>query len=141
MAVELVDHVRAVLLPAVEPLGLAITDHQESAAFGNALVTLRSEHLRVRVVRDRGQVLVHFGSATAPDVWVDSQLVSEMLGLGAGGGFHDRNTVESLEALGSFLRSFAVELQHLFAPEAFASTRERLKQLGDNRAERMFGPG
>jgi hypothetical protein len=139
MTSKLREAIESTLLSASPDLAFVVKEQQESASFGDSLVTLESGELRLRVTRDRGQVLVYFGSTVEPETWFDSQLVAETLGLGSSGGFVDSDIDQSVVALSLFLQTFGRELKQLFGSSEFPRTRARLRDLGMARADRLFG--
>lgn len=136
---DLLSAVEAQLVPAVEALGVSVVDHETSASFGNATVTLQSGELRLRVVRERSQVFVDFGSAAKPHSWFDSAVVADHLGLGPNGGFHSSDTTSVLRGLADFLRAFWGDLALRFSRERFSSTERDLLALRDARASARLG--
>ena len=61
-------------------LGLRIVeDDFRPESFGNSFVTLESDFLRVRFVRDRGQVWADIGSVDAPKKWWHLLFVLEVI--------------------------------------------------------------
>jgi hypothetical protein len=139
MTFNLLAEVQATLLPQTTSFGFAITDHRESASFGDALVVLQSGDVRARVVRDRSQLFADLGSAAEPGTWFDSAIVMDLLGLSASGGFHERDATRVLNGLGAFIQSFWPELASMFSSEKFAVTKQQLEALQRNRAEKRFG--
>ena len=136
---DLLEKVEASLLPLVTSLHLTILEHSESNSFDNATVTLQAGHVRVRIVRERGQVFVDLASASAPHTWFDSAVVMDHLGLSDEAGFHDRASTALFDGIGSFLRSFWSELTAAFDPATFAATNRALRCLRDTRAAGDLG--
>ncbi len=56
--------------------GFKIVDYSYDArSFGNCIVTLESETLRLRFVRDRGITYAQLASRTEPEYWFDASLL------------------------------------------------------------------
>ena len=136
---DLLPQVEALLLPLVSSLHLRIVDHSESDSLDNATVTLQAGNVRVRILRERSQVFLDLGSASAPHTWFDSAVVMDHLGLSDDAGFHDRGSNDLFEGIGSFLRSFWGELTVRFDPANFTATNSALGALRDARAASRLG--
>lgn len=136
---DLLSGVKQDLLPVTGSLGFEVVDHETSDAFDNASVTLKARDLRIRIVRERSQVFVDFGSVANPDLWFDSAVVFEWVGASRDGGFHDANLKSVLRGLGSFLRAFERELSSKFAKDVFSSTAQQLIALRNTRASQRLG--
>ncbi|HET9986561.1 MAG TPA: hypothetical protein VFQ38_23490 [Longimicrobiales bacterium] len=127
------------LLPEVASKGMRVVHQEASTSFDNAFVVLQSDDLRVRVVRERGQVFADFGSAAEPGTWFDSAVVMEHLGLSESAGFHDRDAAKALRGLAKFLRALWDELAAEFSSAAFAATKRELIAVRERRDVRRFG--
>jgi hypothetical protein len=132
------EQIEATLLPILAPLGFRVAYGESSESFGDALVVLDDDSLRLRVVRDRGQVLADFASRSQPGRWFDSAVVMEYLGLAPDGGFHGRELITSLQAIGWFVRANPA-LWAEFASDAFPALADRLTAMQLASAERRFG--
>jgi hypothetical protein len=139
MTTELLKQVQATLPAAVDSLPLRVIEHRESDSFGDALVVLQAGELRVRVVRDRGQVFADFGSAADPARWFDSAVVMDAMGLSATAGFHDQDAKTSLSGIAALLRDCGQELMALFSSDRFASTEQQFTKVQHARAAKQFG--
>lgn len=53
----------------------------DAQAFGNAFVTLAGQNLRVRMIRDRGDILAEAASSLRPDDWFPLQRVVRAVGV------------------------------------------------------------
>ncbi len=136
---NLLAHVQATLLPLVSSLNLKVIDHSESASFDNASVTLECGDLRLRIVRERSEVFVDLGPVWDPKSSFDSAVVMDYLGLSDDAGFHDRDAGAAMRGLGSFLRSFSVELSEKFSRAHFPVTKTELTTLRNARAAARLG--
>lgn len=139
MTAELLKEVQALLPSVIDSLPLRILEHRESASFGDAVVVLQAGELRIRVVRERGQVFADFGSASNTSRWFDSAVVLDVMDLSKIGGFHESETRASLSALAAFLRDCGKELMSLFSSERFPTTEQQLDEVQRSRAARQFG--
>jgi hypothetical protein len=139
MTLNLLAEVQAALLPQVTSLGFVVVEHNESAAFGDALVVLQSGDVRTRIVRDRSQLFADLGSVVEPDNWFDSAVVMDLLGLSASGGFHERDATRVLHGLGAFIKSVWPDLTSMFSSRKFALTKQQLEALQRDRAAKRFG--
>lgn len=122
----LLDLVKAELLPAVASHGVVVEGQESSTSFDNASVTLAAGELRFRVVRERSQLFVDFGSAAKPHAWFDSAVVAEYLGLGRDGGFHSGDAAYVLRGLAEFLKTFWNDLVARFGADRFIQTEREL---------------
>jgi len=131
--------VEQTLLPAALPIAMNIVTSSTSPWFGDSSVVLVADPLRVRIVRDKGQIFADFGSAAEPNYWFDSAVVFEYLGLSANASFHDEDVGASLRAIGGFVRTMGAELARLFAKESYDSRRHELDGVRKRQAEAQWG--
>ncbi len=139
MAKDLLRLVQTYLVPTVAQDRMQILSHEESDSFDNAFVILEWRGVRVRVLRERSQVFVDFGSSVEPAVWFDSAVVMEYLGLSETAGWHDRDGAVVLKGLADFLRTFASELAARFNPANFTVAKQELTRVRKDQAARRFG--
>jgi len=139
MTGDFADQVASTLERSPNDLGFKIITDRASDAFGDALAVAQSGDVRIRVVRDRGQVFVDIGSAAEPDVWFDSAVVMDALGLSKSGGFGSRDVESVVTGLLGFLKSVWPELTAMFDVRHFAATKRRLSQLQEERAAKRWG--
>jgi hypothetical protein len=140
MTNDFIQDVRNTMLPALVPITLRIDDFRETpASFGNALVDLHGGSLRVRVLRERGQILAAFGSVKDPTALFDSAFVMALLGLTETGGFDDSDSTRALTGIASFIRVHFYELNALFGPAQYAETKQKLRALRDEQMEKLWG--
>lgn len=136
---ELLTCVRRELLPVIASYGLAVVDREESTAVDYEGVVLQGQDVRVRILRDRGQVFVDFGSVCKPGVWFDSAVVMDFLGVSSDAGFHSSRVSEVLRGLVNFLRSFWTELSNVFSVAQYVKVERELTALRDTRAAKRLG--
>ena len=139
MTDELLKVLETDFLPRVSWCGFKILEHEESGSFGNATVVLQQNVLRLRIVRERSQLFVDFGSVVEPGTWFDSAVVVDYLGLSQDAGFHGRDVRTVLDGLASLLKSCWAELIQHFDPANFSSTKKELTLLRDARAAKRLG--
>jgi hypothetical protein len=128
------DDVRSAFLPNAKDLGFRIVADQKSEAFGDALVVLESDDIRLRIVRDRSQIFADLGSAVEPDTWFDSTIVMQALGLTTKPAFGGTDSQIVLPSIAAFLKSVWLELRAMFEPRHFAATKRQLLELQEARA-------
>ena len=102
---------------------------------GDALLMVESEELRLRFVRDRGQLFLDFQpSFSSPDgAWFSIDLVRRLWT-----GQRDE-TAELDGGYASFLRDYLQEIEHQFGAEQWPATSVSLKKLKAKRAKELFG--
>ena len=132
-AKSLLEIVDANVLPNLAERGFSIVSHEESESFDNAVVTLGSPQLRLRIIRERRQLFLDIGCVAEPDIWFDSAVVFDYLGLSDKGGFHGREEA-SLTKMCEFVMVMWRELVLAFSPNSFSKSKKRLEALRDHRA-------
>jgi hypothetical protein len=123
-----------------ERLGLAVEAEQcDPEHFGDALLVLANPEIRLRLVRDRGQLFVDVAAPGTADDWWDLPLVLELAGdplpRDLGGVLPS-----PAEALAVIERHYA-RIVALFSPEQRPHTLPRLAALRRRRAESRLGAG
>jgi len=111
-----------------------IVDSAVSPSFGgDAWVTVASDELRLRFVRDRGQLMLDVqGPADGKD-WYSIDLLRRLI-------TGERQDSALLDAgYAAFLREHLARIESLFFPEEAAETRSRLRELKRKRAKELFG--
>ena len=136
---DLLTAVREELLPDVSELGFQLVAQDQSDSFDNATVTLEAGDVCVRIVRERSQVFVDFGSVAKPGLWFDSTVVFDFLGIARDGGFHSTDTTAVLRGLSSLLRAFWPEIKSRFGRDTFARTESALTTLRNAKAAERLG--
>jgi hypothetical protein len=102
---------------------------------GDALLLVESEELRLRFVRDRGQLFLDFqpSSSSANGEWFSIDLVRR---LKTG---QREETAELDEGYASFVHEHLQEIEHQFSAEGWPATSATLKKLKAKRAKELFG--
>jgi hypothetical protein len=139
MSEDLLQSVRGLLLPALAPRSFEVVEAENFDSFDNALVVLRSPNLRLRITRERGQLLIDFGAAREPGQWFDSDIVLELLGLSTDTSFRGSDAGTVFRGVGAFLRTFGDELEEKLDEAHLAATKRQIEALKERRAERLFG--
>lgn len=118
---------------ALEARGFRRVETATDAAFGNEMVVLARQDLRLRYVRDRGQGSVDLASPEAPEEWFDAAIVMEMFGrLSA-------KQPTSVEQQMTTLFEALEDVARAFREENFRVTRRRLETLENERVRSLFG--
>lgn len=102
---------------------------------GDALLLVESEGLRLRFVRDRGQLFLDFqpSAAKLDGEWFSIDLIRR---LQTG---QREESAELDESYASFVREHLPEIEHEFSPQEWPSTHAKLKKLKAKRAKELFG--
>lgn len=98
-------------------------------AFGNAAVELAGEQLRVRIVRDRSQILVEL-APLGHDEWFDEQVVLESVGAVP-------DTKLTLDSSASAIGRHFTAIVRSFDSANWESTRKELTARRDRRGEKF----
>jgi hypothetical protein len=118
-----------------------VSESHEPESFGDGLIVLQTEDLRLRFVRDRGQVYADVApSGQIGDDWHQLQRVKEFLHR------HDSPAADSdarravgIDELGVWLKANYERVRTLFSVAAYPSARDALKKFEKEKAEQMFG--
>jgi hypothetical protein len=136
---DLREAVCAQVLPIIQAGGATIVESGASNSFDNAYVTLDFSTFRVRIARERRQILPDFAGPTESNTWFDWGLVLEYLGLATDDPYPSDGEEVALTGLANFINAFREELTSMFAPANFHRTRQALEALGIQRAKRTLG--
>jgi len=98
------------------------TDNQ---AFGNAVVLLAGQNLRLRVIRDRGETFAEAASGSDPDDWFPLQRVVRAVGIID----PPQEGLLAPQEAASIVEEYLEELETGFAPADIERTRWRLAEL------------
>jgi hypothetical protein len=113
-----------------------ITDSEVTTSFGgDSWLTIASEALQMRFVRDRGQLFLEFREADARGkaAWYSIDLFRRLI-------TGERQASAELdEGYATFLRQHLVEIESLFSEERLPETRKRLHDLMRLRSKELFG--
>jgi hypothetical protein len=117
-----------------EELGFVVVYHDYApASFGDSLVILESPVLRVRFVRDRGQVLAAVGSVADPAKWWPVTFVLEAVR----GKLPEPNF--ELAVVAASVRDNLSGLIEAMGPK-YAETKQELERRGAERIRRLQQP-
>lgn len=84
-----------------------VEDRYDPKDFGNALVILESAELRIRIVRDRGQIFTDVASLLEPDRWLPLKDAHEVMTRRDGDPVFDLQAVEAILRMTSAWRGRA----------------------------------
>lgn len=139
MVVDFLTEVRTAFSFLESARGFRLADETRSDSFGDAIVDFESATLRVRVLRDRGQVFVDISPADGTPAWFDLPLLLSHLGerdaakvLIAGG---QRDAQEAAD----LLRAHYSEVEAMLGSSRSGDVVRRLTELRLARADRRFG--
>ena len=107
-------------------------------SFGNAFVEYRSDTLRLRVIRDRGQFELALGSADHSKLF-DADIVFRLIGADEQSRPVVSDTNATPETLAKALRRNLALLEAAFRREQYASTVRELDRLLDVRLKERYG--
>ena len=110
-------------------------DSRTSTSFGgDAFLVLASDVLRIRLVRDRGQLFMDFQATAERDDrdWYSIDVVRRLL---TG---ERQDTAELSPEYARFLEEHLDEIEKRFSEEELANTRKALKELERIRAKELF---
>ena len=118
-----------------------VSESYEPASFGNGLIVLQSEDLRLRFVRDRGQVFADVGpSGQTGEHWHQLQRVMEFLQRhDSPADASDARRAASLDELGVWLKENYEGVRSLFREDTYPSARDALRRFEKEKAQQMFG--
>jgi hypothetical protein len=112
-----------------------ITDSRATESFGNALVVISSDALRIRVARDRGQFLWDFQSPDGGERdWYDLDVIWRFLT-----GESIATVLEPPERVAHFVQDHLSQIEALFGSDERAQTTTALEDLQRVRAKELFG--
>jgi hypothetical protein len=112
-----------------------IVDSRTTESFGNALVVIASDRLRINVARDRGQFLWVFQAPQMGEPeWYDLDVIWRLLT-----GETVATATEPPENVAAFLRERLTEIEDRFSIEQSPNTTLALKELRRVRAKELFG--
>lgn len=116
------------------PNRFRFVDSGSSESFGNAFLVLEHEDLRLRFVKDRGQIFLDFQptSKKQKGEWFSIDIVKQMVT----GEIEPSAEMDSKKA--KFLKTNLDEIEQLFSTVNMESTIKKLKELERARAKRLF---
>ena len=119
--------------------GFRVVSHEARPSFGDALADFESPTLRVRVLRDRGQIFIDVAPAQDPPSWFDLPLLLTFLGepdaaasLLAGG-------QSDMREVAALLRAHYDDIERTLGQSRSPDVVRRLGQLRLARAAARFG--
>ncbi len=118
-----------------QPSRYRFVDSHAVTSFGDAYIVLASHALRIRIVRDRGEVIAEFqpDQPVKENDWYDLGLVRRHLTSTSA------DSADVDEEGAKFLRENLETIEDLFSPERFEETSNALRELGRLRAKEIFG--
>jgi hypothetical protein len=138
MSAEFREQVEAVLASMINSKRLAVKEERSHG--DDALIVLESAALRIRVVRDRGTVMLEFAPTFEPTNWLSGEFVRMLLDRKDPHPFEsETSAVVRLERLGDFLEQNIDQLEILFSPSIFPSTQRTVADRQDERARQRYG--
>ena len=115
------------------PHKFQIVESESSESFGNALIILEDEEMRLQFVRDRGQVFLDFQPTSYNKEWFSIDIVKQLVT----GKIEPSAEIDSEKV--EFLKNHLDEIKDLFSQKNLTSTIKKLKDLERARAKRLFG--
>lgn len=115
------------------PYKFQIVESDSSESFGNALVILEDENLRLQFVKDRDQLFLDFQPTSNKKEWFSIDIVKQLVT----GNIEPSAKMDSEKA--EFLKNHLDQIKHLFSPKNLTNTIKKLKDLERARAKRLFG--
>lgn len=119
-----------------------VSESHAPDSFGDGLIVLQTEDVRLRFVRDRGQVFADVGSSgtSSGDDWHQLQRVKEFLHRhDSTAAASDARRATGIDELGVWLKANYEQVRTLFRRETYPSTRDALRKFEKEKAEQMFG--
>jgi hypothetical protein len=110
-------------------------DSGSSESFENAFLVLEHEDLRLKFVKDRGQLFLDFQptSSKRKKDWFSIDIVKQMVT----GNIEPSAEMDTEKAM--FLKNNLDEIEQLFSTANLENTIKKLKELERQRAKRLFG--
>jgi hypothetical protein len=107
-------------------------------AFDNALVSFRSDRLRIRIIRERGQVFADFAPPDGPPEWCDAPALLKYLGSMERIAEFTRTDQRSVVALAGLIQPFYGAIAELYAAPRRDKTVLELRVLQEERARHRW---
>lgn len=115
------------------PHKFQIVESESSDSFGDALVILEDEDLRLQFVKDRGQLFLDFQPISNKKEWFSIDIVKQLVT----GNIEPSAEIDSKKV--EFLKNQLDEIKRHFSPKNLKGTIKKLKDLERARAKRLFG--
>jgi hypothetical protein len=105
----------------------------DGQAFGNAVVTLGGRNFRLRLVRDRSQVIAEVACSDRPNDWSSLQRMLQLV-LGSGAPFEGVLTTDEVATM---LEKYYLQLQDVCSSANVSTTRAKLGEI-ESQAMKTF---
>jgi hypothetical protein len=117
------------------PNQFRFVDSDSSESFGNAFMVLEHKDLRLKFIKDRGQLFLDFQptSSTRKLDWFSIDIVMQLVT----GNIEPSSQMDAAKA--KFLKSNLDEIQRRFSKANLEGTLKKLRELERQRAKRLFG--
>lgn len=117
------------------PNQFRFVDSGSSESFGNAFLVLEHKDLRLKFIKDRGQLFLDFQptSSNRKMDWFSIDIVKQLVT----GNIEPSSEMDTDKA--KFLKSNLDEIQRLFSTANLKGTLKKLRELERARAKRLFG--
>lgn len=138
MTDEFVGQARARLGEMDSPK-LRFVEGEEGSSFGNAVAVFEGGTLRLRVVRDRGQVFADFGSTVDSTEWFDSRVVASLLETEVDANVGGSDIQLALSGIARFAQDHDGQLEHRFSGAQYQNTKKKLEEIQRNSALNQLG--
>lgn len=148
---EILDQVKCSFSFLFDSYGFREISHVYSEeSFGDFAVALQSGDLRLRIVRDKGQVFLDVGTLIDPNIWFDLRTVVEFIRLYRSEeappvGNHELEATAGriagqLDSLSQILKLYYPAIRELFATENYGRNKVGLKTYRRDEVKRLFAP-
>jgi hypothetical protein len=101
--------------------------------FGDSIIVLTSSHLRIRIVRDMGQVFADIASLLQPDVWWQ---LGDVLSVAIGDLVHCLPTPPELANVAKAILANHKAIEYAFSDNRYEVTRRGLETIIADRVSR-----
>ncbi|MFX0023527.1 MAG: hypothetical protein ACFE9S_14470 [Candidatus Hermodarchaeota archaeon] len=117
------------------PNQFRIVDSDSSESFGNAFLVLEHKNLRLKFIKDKGQLFLDFQpmSSNRKKDWFSIDIVMQLVT----GNIESSSEMDTDKA--KFIKSNLDEIQRLFSSPNLEVTIKKLRELERARAKRLFG--
>lgn len=115
--------------------GFQLIEQETSEYFGDYFYTYSNGTFNIRLVSDRSIESIDISNTIHKNQWYDLALVKSLLYDGK-----KLNNVTTIEEHRCFLEEKLTDIAELFSDRNYPSTKKRLEELRNGRAEQMFPP-
>ena len=138
---SLLKAIESDVLPILRSFGYKVSHNLESDSFDNAVVELTSEPLKIRFIRERGQVFLDVASTAPAAEWYDLDLVTRALGRPRDDAYALPASRDSIQQLANGLISNHAKILELLGPEGrWVDLVDRMNELRERRSNERLGP-